>query len=965
MLGYKPENFYKDPLFINKRSIGKTNDFKKHEKIAAIEQKNGKLKQKKILYQVKNNAGVNVWMEDHVNPVYDEKGKISFLFGIVRNVDELKRKEGELNQKWSDYKILLDQSPIAFYIHSNGVCLMCNKAAVDLVKAKSEKNIIGKSILKYIVKEQRPAAIERMKLATKGKEWDFKSYQIVNKKGTKINVEIKTVPITYNGTSCVLSLVKDISERELVEKNKLKAELAEESNRGLKSEIKLREDAEKQLTEQKNKLSAIFENSQHVVWTINKNRELTYFNKNFEKLFFDKHGKKTTIGKRGDLFVSKQNTKAYNDFWEPYYKRAFNGEQLVFELKDYTSKGVEIFREVYINPIYNNNGDVTEISCMANDVSETKKAEKQLLEQSARIKTIFDNGDQTIWTVDSNFKYTTFNKNFINAFKSTYNALPILHKTYSDCAKNHPEVKSIAGFWDTKYKEVLKGNPIEFVVERKHLSGEKVIRRFYLQPIFDANNKVVEISGLGKEITEEIYTQQKILNQAAKLNSIFEGSSHYVWTVDVNNNLTAFNKNYIELIKSVYNTTPVFGKPINREKKTGDISYIKQMALNYKKAFSGEKVNFELKLEGFNKKEIYLNVFLNPIFDGKNIVEVSGIAHDVTDRFIAIENLKSSEEKGRAIINAIPDLLFTMDIEGRFLDYKAEDAESLFVKPAEFIGKTVTEVFPGFLGEEFKEKIVLSIKTNTHQNYNYSFEHFGSINYYEARYRKINDTECLVLIRDVSFQKRGEEKLTQSLKEKEVLLKEVHHRVKNNMQIISSILNLQSSYTTDEYILNLLRESQNRIKTMAYIHESLYQNKTFSSINFNDYLGQLTNNVIHSHSVNSQQISLNINCAKIILNLDVSIPLGLIINELVTNAIKHAFPGGKKGFISINLATQNNFVLLTVEDNGVGVQQDLKPENSGTLGLQLVYTLVDQIDGKINFERLKPNGTKVTISILM
>ncbi|MBL7918366.1 MAG: sensor histidine kinase [Bacteroidia bacterium] len=222
-----------------------------------------------------------------------------------------------------------------------------------------------------------------------------------------------------------------------------------------------------------------------------------------------------------------------------------------------------------------------------------------------------------------------------------------------------------------------------------------------------------------------------------------------------------------------------------------------------------------------------------------------------------------------------------------------------------------------------------------------------------------------MLIRDITSEKKSAEKLTQSLKEKEVLLKEVHHRVKNNMQIISSILNLQSSYTTDEYILNLLRESQNRIKTMAYIHESLYQNKTFSSINFNDYLGQLTNNIIHSYSVNSEQIELKINCEKVILNLDVSIPLGLIINELVTNAIKHAFPGARKGIISINLATQNNFVLLTVEDNGIGMQEDLKPENSGTLGLQLVYTLVDQIDGKIKFERLQPNGTRVSINISM
>jgi two-component sensor histidine kinase len=181
------------------------------------------------------------------------------------------------------------------------------------------------------------------------------------------------------------------------------------------------------------------------------------------------------------------------------------------------------------------------------------------------------------------------------------------------------------------------------------------------------------------------------------------------------------------------------------------------------------------------------------------------------------------------------------------------------------------------------------------------------------------------------------------------------------MQIISSILNLQSSYISDANILNLLRESQNRIKTMAYIHESLYQNKTFSSINFNDYLLQLINNIIHSYSVSPEKIKLTVNCEKIILNLDTSIPLGLIINELVTNSIKHAFPATSKGNIAINLKTQNKFVILTVEDSGVGIGADISPENSGTLGLQLVYTLIDQINGSISFERLQPQGTRVNI----
>jgi two-component sensor histidine kinase len=113
------------------------------------------------------------------------------------------------------------------------------------------------------------------------------------------------------------------------------------------------------------------------------------------------------------------------------------------------------------------------------------------------------------------------------------------------------------------------------------------------------------------------------------------------------------------------------------------------------------------------------------------------------------------------------------------------------------------------------------------------------------------------------------------------------------------------------------------------------------------------------------KIHLEVNCEKTILNLDTSIPLGLIINELVTNSIKHAFPASSRGKIAINLRTQNKFVFLTVEDNGVGMDPTITPENSGTLGLQLVYTLIDQINGKIEFENLKPQGTRINITFLI
>lgn len=191
-------------------------------------------------------------------------------------------------------------------------------------------------------------------------------------------------------------------------------------------------------------------------------------------------------------------------------------------------------------------------------------------------------------------------------------------------------------------------------------------------------------------------------------------------------------------------------------------------------------------------------------------------------------------------------------------------------------------------------------------------------------------------------------------------MREVHHRVKNNMQVISSILNLQSSYVSDEYALMLLQESQNRIKTMAYIHESLYQNKSFTSVNFTEYARTLVRNIIQSYSYSSDKIGLVADTEHVVLSLDNSIPVGLILNELITNAIKHAFPGNRKGTVFFRLYNVESFVYLEVKDDGVGFAPGVDVLNSQSLGFQLVQTLTEQVDGELKYDS-KPGETVISV----
>lgn len=200
---------------------------------------------------------------------------------------------------------------------------------------------------------------------------------------------------------------------------------------------------------------------------------------------------------------------------------------------------------------------------------------------------------------------------------------------------------------------------------------------------------------------------------------------------------------------------------------------------------------------------------------------------------------------------------------------------------------------------------------------------------------------------------------TISLQEKEVLLKELHHRVKNNLQVISSILNLQSSFIKDENVLNIFRESQNRIKSMAFIHESLYQTKDFSNINFSEYVVSLSQNLIHSYANFEKEIELKLDVQNVFLNLDLAIPCGLIINEIVSNALKYAFVGLKEGVIDIKMCVKDDDLKLIIGDNGIGLPEKIDYRNTESLGLQLVVALVEQLNGSVQIN--SNQGTVYTI----
>jgi len=215
------------------------------------------------------------------------------------------------------------------------------------------------------------------------------------------------------------------------------------------------------------------------------------------------------------------------------------------------------------------------------------------------------------------------------------------------------------------------------------------------------------------------------------------------------------------------------------------------------------------------------------------------------------------------------------------------------------------------------------------------------------------------LLGEIAERKLVEEALNKSIKEKDVLLKEIHHRVKNNLQIVSSLLSLQSQYVNEPGSVELFKESQSRIISMALIHEKLYQTGDLTRINLSEYANELIGDLFRSYSVNTHLMKYQIESKNILLDINTAIPCGLIINELVTNSIKHAFPDNRSGEIKIDIQCQDGNCILKIADNGIGFPDDLDINDVKTLGLQLVTSLTKQLDGTIKLDR--EGGTCFTI----
>lgn len=359
-----------------------------------------------------------------------------------------------------------------------------------------------------------------------------------------------------------------------------------------------------------------------------------------------------------------------------------------------------------------------------------------------------------------------------------------------------------------------------------------------------------------------------------------------------------------------------------------------------------------------NGEEFPIQISLSPMeTDGGQFV--TSIIRDVTPQ-------RQAEARFRALLESAPDGIIVVDAKGMIVIVNSQ-AERLFhYTRDELLGKPIEILVPDRVrGHHIGDRTSYSAEPRTRA--------MGSGRNLTGRAKDGKEfpveislspletdqgTLVISIVRDVTDRRRAEEQIQASLREKEALLREIHHRVKNNLQVTSSLLRLQASAIEDPAARQVFAGTQNRIRSMALVHEKLYQSTNLSRIDFAEYVRSLGELLFTSFAVDTTQISLAVSGDAMFLSVDVAVPCGLIINELLSNALKHAFPDGREGRITVKLSRNGNNTIV-VADDGVGLPDEPHSTNR-TLGLQLVRGLVQQIAGRL--EVVRDGGSRFEIT---
>jgi PAS domain S-box-containing protein len=473
-------------------------------------------------------------------------------------------------------------------------------------------------------------------------------------------------------------------------------------------------------------------------------------------------------------------------------------------------------------------------------------------------------------------------------------------------------------------KRIHNGEKFEIQCKFQRKDGSILWTVAQSSPLYDDNGKHIANLAMHTDITERKKAEKKLAEHAIMLANINDA----VIGTDVNYFINYWNKSAEKMYG--YSKEEIIGQ-YSGVLKPEFLTLTNQDALNQLETTGN--LNVELIHTTKDGRKIIVDSRNQTLFDEVgNRYGMIGINRDITERKKTDKKLKLANLYNRSLFKASLDPLVTIGPDGKVNDVNKATETVTGYSSDEIVGSDFSDYFtePEKANKGYKRIFKDGVLKDYPLEIQHRNGHVTPVLYNASVYRDESENVVGVFAaaRDITEQKKAEELIKRSLSEKDMLLKEIHHRVKNNLMIISSLLNLQSGYIKDKASKDIFIESQNRARSMALIHERLYQSTDLKSIDFGEYITSLSNELFNTYKADSGFIKLKIDVEDIFLDINTAIPLGLIVNELVTNSLKHAFPDNMKGKINIAFHLLDDYYEFTVKDNGIGFPEELDYQNN-------------------------------------
>jgi|GEM_PF-6401451 len=627
-------------------------------------------------------------------------------------------------------------------------------------------------------------------------------------------------------------------------------------------------------------------------------------------------------------------------------------------------------------PVFDNNGNRIGAIESIRDITERKRAERTLQEQLNFLQQLIDAIPSPIFYKSTKGVYHGCNKAF-EAITGRTSDMIVGYTVY----ELYP--KDLADIYSEADRKLFK-NPGVQVYEAAiaPADGSRRDVMFSKATYFDTEGNLDGLVGVILDITERKNMENALRESERRLADIINFLPDAALVIDKEGKVIAWNR-AIEALTG-FKAEDMLGKgsyehalPFYGQRRPILIDLVLRPEGDIEKEYSnlqrdGDTLVGESYIPMLGGKEAYIWGIASALYDSQgNIVGAIESIKDITERMHAEEELARQNALLKSIIESPENIIsFSLDCNYRYISFNELHRQTMKTIWGVDIrlGMKMLDIiaYP-----EDREMARCNFDKVLSGEYFTEMEEYGdtelSRKYWEDIYSPILDENARViginvLCMDITERRLAEEKLVASLQEKDLLLKEVHHRVKNNLQIVSSLLRLQSRKIQDEEIADVFMDSQNRIKSMALVHEKLYRSKDLSKVYLNEYINKLVRDLIRSFEC-GKRVRFHSDLEEAFLGIDKAIPFGLILNELITNCLKHAFPEARSGEVYVDLKSDGHRLTLAVRDNGIGIPEDLDIGKPSSMGLILVQSLVNQLKGTLE---VKINGgTEFKLSIDM